>query len=352
LFEAVTYALTDPRQHRTARTGYRLRWRDWTGDVPLRIDALMGSLTGTLAPLEGFGPRALEAGDGIDLTAEPAGDRARAAREEPRLLFLRSDNRFVEPVVLTERGLPAGGACETMDDVCAVFVPRFSRCTLRIDEAGRISADTSWLGDVNGQAPCGVDGGAVAWNFARSEVFYRTARGGEVRRATLPFRPFDIAPGGATTYWLADTGLWEWRPQGEARRVAQLPTGTPANGWLEIDGDALIVHPFDRDPATNVLLWRRLSHAWRCDIASGRLERVAAAVTGQTCRGRAREAWTVRTHPCSGCVTFTHRDGRVVGMACRAPIGIAWAGTSLVVTTADHDVLLFRDLWHIIETIG
>jgi hypothetical protein len=347
LCDAVARGLADPRQHRTARTRYRLRWRDRPVDVPLRIDALMGALTGTLAPLAGFGPRSMSRGQALPLIAESRCGDHDEAEIEPRLLFLRADTTCVQPIVLTDRGLAPGLACETMSDSHASFVPGSSRHSFRIDATGQATANAPWPDDVNVEAPWGLAGGVIAWSAPRSEVFWRAAPEGDVSRATLPFRPQQMVVGQGTMYWLAGVGgLWEWAPGRDARLIAE----TSAHGSLELAGVHIVLHPFERDPVTNQPVRRRQRSASRYEIASGAEDRVALSPVGQSGRTCIREAWTVRSHPYAGCITFTHQDGRVVGLACQSPFCIAWAGASLIVTTLNRDVLVFRDLWPVIPT--
>jgi hypothetical protein len=354
LCDAVSRGLADPRHHRTVRTRYQLRWRDrlldTPIDVPVRIDALMGALTGTLAPLSGFGPRSSDAEQVLPLIAESrcAGDDD--TRLEPRLAFLQTDTTFVQPIVLTEGGLAAGGACETMSDTHATFVPISGRNTFLIDDAGRVTENAPWPDAVNFEVAWGATGGAIAWSAPRSEVFCRVTPDAGVIRATLPFSPNNMVVERDTTFWMAvDGGLWEWGPGRDARPIAK----APASGWLELSGAHLIVHPVERDAtARRQAVWRRLPYAWRYEIATGVHDRVSLPAVGQSARTRIRESWTVRTHPFAGCVTFTHRDGRVLGLACQSPFGIAWAGASLIVVTWSHDVLLFRDLWRVISTFA
>jgi hypothetical protein len=350
LCDAAMRGLADPRYRRTAKTPYQLRWRGGPIDVPLRIEALMGALTGTVAPLSGFRPRSNAAGQALPLIAESrcAGDDD--TRIEPRLAFLQTDTTYVEPIVLTERGLPPGAACETMSDTHATFVPVSSRSATLIDDAGRASANRPWPDDVSVEAAWGTAGGAIAWSIPRSEVFCRVTPEAEVTRATLPFQSNNMVVGRDTAFWVAmNGGLWEWGPGRDARPIAV----APAHGWLELAGAHLIVHPVERDATPRRLaVWRRLPYAWRYEIATGAHDRVSLPAVGQSARTRVRESWTVRSHVFADCVTFTHRDGRVLGLACQSPFGIAWAGTSLIVTTWDHDVLLFRDLWRVISTFA
>jgi len=271
-------------------------------------------------------------------------------RIEPRLAFLQADTAYVEPIVLTEGGLPPGSACETMSDTHAAFVPVNSRSTISIDDAGQASENMRWPEAVNVEAPWGAAGGAIAWSIPRSEVFCRVTPEAEVIRATLPFQSNTMVVGRDTAFWIdKDGGLWEWGPGRDARPIAT----APAHGWLELSGAHLIVHPVERDATPRrVAVRRRLPYAWRYEIATGVHDRVSLPALGQSARTRVRESWTVRSHVFADCVTFTHRDGRVLGLACQSPFGIAWAGTSLIVTTWDHDVLLFRDLWRVISTFA
>lgn len=345
LLAAVHEGLADPLRYRTSHTRYRLRWEGRV-DIPLRIDALMTALTGTFVRLRGDGPPAAPIEYAFPLTVEPVTSDL-ALEVEPRLMFLRADATHVEPDVLTDRGLPPVKLCDTASASHATLVPGPGRQMLRIDANGVATSSTPWPDVVNGEVAWNEDG-AIAWSHARCEILCRAAADAPAVRERVPFTPLEMAKGPNATYWLgASGGLWEWTPGRTARRIAD----APANGWLELDGAHLLLHPFERDPATNLRVRRRSTYAWRYDIASAQKSRVDTGLAGQVARTCVREGWTARSHPFAGYVSFSHRDGRVLGLACHAPFGLAWAGGALLVTTLDADVLLFADMWSLLPVI-
>jgi hypothetical protein len=350
LCRAVVRGLLAPGHQRTPRTPHRLRWRDWPVDVPLRLDALMRALTGTLARFTEVPSRPALCGGDWPLSVEPATassgvhDETHPDRIDPRVMFMRPGTIHIEPGVLTDRGVAGGWVCETIDERHASVAPTLGRQSILVDATGHTSTGAAWPDDINREVPWGPHGGAIAWNTGRSEAFHRGRRDGEATRFALPFAPVEMTTNADVTCWVdASCGLWEWAPGREPRVIA---TGTPFGSAPTLDGAHLLLYPFEIDPVTKGFLRRRLPYAWRFDIADGACERITVGVGGQCARTRTRDPWTVRSYPFAGYLTFTHRDGPVLALACPSPIGIAWAGDSLVVTTWDADVLLFRDLWN------
>jgi hypothetical protein len=343
ILDAIARGLADPRLRLTAAETSRLRLHGHLA-LPLRIDALMRALTGTFVRAAGSLPAASISPVPSIVTAVPP-DLELASTDDPRMIFLRDAAGWIEPDVLSDRGVPQGWICATIDDRQANLSPRVGSQGVLIDANGDCQSNVAWPADVTGEMPWGQAGGAVAWSRNTSQLWLRTSAGSTVVEETVPFRPFDMVLGPAgTMFWIGDTGgLWEWVPARSGRFIGDTPQGR-----LRLDGDGLIVYPVERD-ATNRLLWRPRTHAWRYDTASGRHERIDVGTEGQSGSVSRRGAWTARTFPFASRITLRHDDGLTIALACYVPFGVAWAGCSLLVTTMDGDVLLFRDLMRLLD---
>jgi hypothetical protein len=330
-----------PQPPSRSRLAARLRLRDWHAPLPLRIDAFMRALTGTLVSLSGHAlaadaprePHVIEVANRDD-GAAPAGD--------PRVIFLRDDVVFVEPEILSERGLAPGVSCATIDDVWACVSPFGSKHSVRVRADGQFEPHLAWAHEITGEVPWGTDGGALAWHRQSSLLGLRPARSGHAIVTSVPFHPFRVAVGpGGTAYWLAEHGgLWEWTPGQPGR----LLTDTPICGGFEIDGEDFILYPLERNADDHLVVPRRFGHAWRYDTAARTLHRIPVAPEAQLSALSVSEGWTARTATFADRISVTHRDGRSAALACHAPLGVAWAGPSLLVTTMHAEMLLFRNL--------
>lgn len=335
---AILRGLADPRLRPGANAGSRLRLRD--SQQPLRMDALRRALTGTLAPLSGFQwpSSARQTPFLIDASIDEA---AAGPPADPRLRFLRPDVRFIAADVLTERGAPRGWTCSTIDAQSASLSPTGAVQSVRVDADGTIHPHITWPFEVTGEIAFGSEGGSLAWTRSKSLIWLRAARGADAIVAMVPFRPFCVAvtaDGGAL--WLGDQGgLWEWLPG----RGGRLLIDTPLAAGLEINGDDVLVYPLARD-AEQRIAPRRLTHAWKFDRRAQRLDEITAGAEGPCLTCTTHEGWTARAFSFADTIRLTHDDGRAAALACHAPFCTAWAGDSLVVTTLDGDVLLFRDL--------
>jgi hypothetical protein len=59
--------------------------------------------------------------------------------------------------------------------------------------------------------------------------------------------------------------------------------------------------------------------------------------------------WTAIAYPEQDLIRLEHENDTALSMVCYYPIALAWAGTSLIVSTADREVLLFEHLRDAIE---
>jgi len=281
--------------------------------LPLRVDVLMRALTGTLA-------------------------RAVPGRESRRVLAADAV-AHCEPLILTGSALPIGWSVATCGDGHAVFTPKASRSTVHVDADGRLTAGSSWPVPVMCEAPWGDEGGAVAWALP-STVLFRPRAGASVIRDDVPFTPrqFSIGPDGSA-YFLEVTGeLWDWVPGGTRRFVLF----APGAGFVRHEGTSVVLAPVTRSPK-GVLMRRRSAFEWRTTGVPHEREEIAAAAEGQ-CNKVAPGVWTARSHPFSDLVRLERADGVAWLLACHEAHGVAWAGSSLAVTTQEGRLLLFPQL--------
>ncbi len=282
--------------------------------LPLRPDALMRAATGMLARAQGSG--------------------------DPRLTLLASPIALVEPTILTDQGLPRGWTIAAADRDHAIFTP--GRCTqsVRISVEGSVTAGTTWPEAITGEVPWGGEGGALAWNAADSLLLWRRRPSADIGVARLSFRPVHVTVSGDTLL-LADmaNGIWRWSPQHEPARVATMP----GSGIPRFEGDTLLVAPMVRAQDGRVSR-RRLPYEWRIEPTTGACVETAARPAGQCAKVARRDRWTARSHPFADLVGLEREDGHALLLACYAPLGVAWAGSSLIVTSSDGAVLVFGRL--------
>jgi hypothetical protein len=103
-----------------------------------------------------------------------------------------------------------------------------------------------------------------------------------------------------------------------------------------------VLAPVERDAKGSVLR-RRFTHEWQCDGTPHVRHEVAAAPEGQ-CSKVVEGAWTARAYPFSDLVRLDDGTGRAWLLACYAAFGVAWAGPSLLVTTQEGRLVMFRRL--------
>jgi len=261
---------------------------------------------------------------------------------EPRQAFLRNVALAVEPRVLTKAGCPTGWS--VCGDVMAraVFTPATgASASLLVDEAGRIETGASWPAHISGEIPWGDEGGAIAWNAVDWSWSWRPRPGAATVSGRFPVRPVHIAVGerGAVVLTDPDGGVWRWTPGSPAIRLCELPL----SGIPRFEGNRLLVGPTVRDRQGRVVR-RQLRHEWEVDVASGRWTSIAAGKAGQGAKAASSLDLTATTHPFGDAVRLQSRSGASWWLACHAPLGVAWTGRSLLVTTGMGDLLLFPRL--------
>lgn len=318
-----------------------LHSQDAPAPVPIRIDALMRALTGTIAWADAHRPAAspVRARVWPNLRAVV---RERNADADPRLVFLGEDVDYVEPDVLTARGLPRGFSLYPVAHDRVVFVPSGATESLHITSEGVVESGSKWPVAITGEMPWGTESGALAWNSVDSTIALRSRAGAEPLVESVPFRPMRVAlaPDGSAFWSALKGGVWAWLPGQSGRLIIDAPTW----GRIFLDGDDLVLPPITIPDSEGRLNRRRLRHEWRCALGGPKLRRVEGAREGQ-CYGIAtRGRWTARAYPFSDLIRLESADGDALGLACHMPTNIAWAGGSLVVGTGEGTVLLFRAL--------
>jgi hypothetical protein len=341
LTQALLRGASVPSLRLPASAPYRLELvaRGGATSVPVRIDALMRALTGTLA----------RAGARRTATA-PADETVWVhlrsvvttnAEADPRLTFLATDVDYVEPGVLTNDGLPRGYSLFASSPDRVVFVPAGSTESRLITSDGDVEAGSRWPVPITGEVPWGTDGGALAWNSTNSTILLRPHTGAEILVDSVPFQPIRVVLGpDGSAYWSASKGgVWTWLPG----QSGHLLLDTPTWGGLFLDGDDLVLPPIARDDQ-GLALRQRLNYEWRCALTSPTLRQVSGAPEGQCLGVTQRGRWTARAYPYSDLIRLDSTDGDALVLACFAPTSVAWAGDSLVVGTGEGVVLVFRAL--------
>ena len=281
--------------------------------LPLRVDAVMRAITGALA--------------------------RRVPGRDSRLVLAADSVSYCEPEMLNDPAHSQGWSVLTLDPEHAIFTPKGRWRSLVVDADGGHERGPMWPLPIVAEAPWGTQGGAIAW-AAPSTLLLRPSADADVVRERVPFVPraFSIGPDGSA-YWLEVTGaLWEWLPGGTRRFVLF----EPGAGYIRHEGRDVVLSPLERGPKGGIVR-RRSTGEWRCDGTPHVRNEIAAADEGQ-CAKVAEGAWTARAYPFSDLVRLEDGAGHAWLMACHAAVGVAWAGTSLLVTTQEGRLLLFRRL--------
>jgi hypothetical protein len=152
--------------------------------------------------------------------------------------------------------------------------------------------------------------------------------------------------GSGLVYVASDAGLWEWDGRAMPRHVAP----GPALASVRPDGSGIVAHslPSLTPDGRRPMIQTRLQWSPGDDRLASRPIGAGEACLSLSVRGRWQaEAWTD-----ASVVRLVH-DGRdVYWLACSAPRGVAWAGSSLIVATLpDGDVLRFPFLADTLDRI-
>lgn len=315
LLAAARRALATPALIVPARQSFTLALAAGTVRLPLVVDALMRAATGTVAVPDG--------------------------RAEPRTAFFEAGCASIEPDVLSTHGWARGWSVVTGGPDHAIYVPADANQSLRIDADGGAAPASAWPSPITGEVPWGREGGRLAWHAGTRVVHWCEAVEAPIRSAVAPFKPVHVAlAADGSPFWTdASRQLWAWTPGRPARLVATLPVA----GIPRFEDHTLIVAPMPRDGDGRVVRTREC-YAWRIDAVRGAWTTYATGVEGQIGKVAAVAGWTAATHPCADLVRVSAPDGRAWWLACHAPLGVAWAGTSLVVLADGSTPLRFARL--------
>jgi hypothetical protein len=133
-------------------------------------------------------------------------------------------------------------------------------------------------------------------------------------------------------------GLWSWVPGGAWQKLAATPS---VLGLQKTDAGVLLassggdIRFVDRTPPAESLLWRP---------GSDEVVPVPLGPEGPCWSVATRGAWRAMAHPYADVIMLVHEAGLRVALTCSFPFNLAWAGSSLVVSTARGALLLFPDL--------
>lgn len=288
--------------------------------LPLRADAFMRAATGSIVA----GPL--------------------AASGDPRWAFLDSPD-YVEPIVLTDRGLPRSWSCATIDADTAIVTPGHAVNSIRLTTDGGLDVLPAWPLPLSGEVPWGSAGGSLAWSRQPAAIMLRPEPRAESIVFEMPFTPMRpaIATDGSTCWTAVEGGLWHWRPGEPAVKLNDVPASFPVRMSFDADGTpALVAGPITRD-AGGRMLRRRHEFEWVCGRDGTSLRREPTGRDGIMSSASTSGAWTASAHPFADVVNL-HGPGRQLVLGCYAPIEVAWLGPSLLVVVADGSVLLFPDL--------
>jgi hypothetical protein len=233
----------------------------------------------------------------------------------------------------------------TWDAERASFTPSQHDRSLRIGVDGGLEQGSRWPGAITAEVPWG-DGGALAWNAVEATTYVREHARSKAVAESLPFKPVHAAwAGGTVAAWCArDRQLWHWTPGTLARRGSVMP----AAGFTRIEGAEFVVAPVERDGLGRAIR-RRLGVEWRGTHTGHDWRPVVVGAQGQCAQVARRGSWTARTHPFADLVRLDADHGGAYWLACYAPLGIAWAGSTLVVVNCDGALLVFRGVIEAVE---
>lgn len=261
--------------------------------------------------------------------------------DAPATAFLRHIICEIAPEVLSGGDVPRGWSVVTASETRAHFVPAGAAHSLAIGPDGPPEAATSWPGPITGEIPWGSAGGGLAWNPKTHDVYWRRSGAASVATTRTPFTPKHVVwTSGGTAVWADTDGrLWQWLPGEPARLMATLAEG----GIPRCDHDVLVVAPMPRD-ADGRPRRARTAVEWCVDPRTGEVSTQPCGIEGQCAKVASSGGWSAATHPYADTVRLTTPDGRGFWLACDTPLGVAWAGASLVVTLATGDLLRFPHL--------
>jgi hypothetical protein len=235
----------------------------------------------------------------------------------------------------------------------AVCLTPHSRDRFLVTPDGSIEPLPEWPRTAVDEVSFGSDG-AIAWSNGLAQwpdhaepayVMYRREANGPVMIEELSIRPTIGAWWKGRLYWNCYPtpiptwiGMASWVPGEEPRR--EMPDVT-AFGVMP-DENGLVLDPCIFHPQ---LGWehRSFTHAWHWKPGQP-LAAIPHGPEGPSSALAECEGWTAVAHPDADLVRFESADGHRVSMTCYYPMRVAWTGRSLLVSTAERDLLFFDGL--------
>ena len=320
-----------------------------TADQPSLARALSGLVTLSSAASEG--ELATSETEGMHgKTSRVRAPRASAAGAGNLVTIVArtsgSDGSPCESLLLTPRVLTDEGVSRSILGYSAsggaVFVPLLGRESFLVRHDGSMDVHRSWPRPIIGELPLGIDG-AVAWNnwpeTGPSYVMHRSSAGDTPHIQDLPFKPTIGAWWGSRLYWSGfPGGIGSWAPGEDA--AFSFPDLTLLS--IHPDEAGLVLAPCVRDEGGTPQRQRFLE-GWRWRPGA-LLEAVPLGLNGATSSRASHAGWTAFAFPDADVVQLVSDRGIAIAMTCYYPFTVAWAGSSLLVSTIEGELLLFEDL--------
>jgi hypothetical protein len=258
---------------------------------------------------------------------------------------------LVRPRVLTDEGCTRANVWYHTERG-AVCVAVHAQESFLVRQDGRIEPHHEWPRPIVGELPFGA-GGAVAWGNGRSSgtsgkpayVMWRSRPSEAPHVEDLPFRPGVGAWWGERLYWTCGrapsdefTGIASWAPGRRAR--LELPDITPVGFEARVDHLQLEPGVFRVDAAGER---RRMEQGWKW-APGAPPELYALGPHGAATARSERDGWSATAHPEADAINLESDACGSLTMTCYYPFKLAWAGTSLVVSTLERELLLFENL--------
>jgi hypothetical protein len=268
---------------------------------------------------------------------------------DPRARVLTAATHAIEPVVLTQRGLPRCHIARPLGERAVVVTPTHTLTSFRVNEAGEFEVAHTWPVPVTGEIAFGGEGGALAWSNPGRYVLLRSSAGSQVVIEDVPFRPLRVALTAAEEpLWCGfDGGVWSWLPGSGGRLLID----TPAPIAIHTLPNGVRLDPAYRreDGYPRRVLARS---GWFWEFGASEWLDVDLEPAGQcTSTARTRD-WSAAAHPYADVIDLSADDGTALELGCYYPLTVAWAGDSLLATTGDGDVLLFAGLARILSDLS
>ncbi|MGC4086155.1 MAG: hypothetical protein QM736_29545 [Vicinamibacterales bacterium] len=265
--------------------------------------------------------------------------------------FDESAVHLCRPRVFPDTRVARSTIAHAQDDGIVCVTPNATASYL-IHLDGSVERHHDWPRAILSELPLD-GGGAFAWASGRADpanvvppyVMYRDAASGEVAVEELPFRPawatwwngrayFSYVPSEAHPHH----GLASWAP-GEGGRIELIDISLFA---CHPGAGELLLEPCTRDD-DNRYLRRLITDGWTWHPERG-CDARALSHYGAASSHAAHEGWTATAYPESDVVRLVRGDGKAVLLTVYYPFRVAWLGSSLLVSTTDHDLLVFDDI--------